>query len=134
MQKNSVNKVILVGRIGQKPEIKYTTSGTGISNISVATTESIKKSGGYEDATEWHKVIIFGKTAEFVANYLDKGSLVYVEGRIQTRSWDDKDGNKKFMTEIVANTVTPLSSPQVNSSVDSNPPEVNGNVDESLPF
>jgi len=110
MQKNSVNKAIVVGNLGQKPELKYTPSQVAVTNISVATVENFKdaKSGEYTDKTEWHRVTVFGKTAEFVANYLDKGSKVYVEGRLQTRSWDDKDGNKKYTTEIVAHIVTPL--------------------------
>ena len=101
-----MNKAILVGRIGQKPELKYTASQVAVTNISVATTEAIKDK---EDVTEWTRVVVFGKTAEFVANYLDKGGLVYVEGRLQTRSWDDKDGVKKYSTEVIANVVTALS-------------------------
>ena len=109
MQKNSVNKAILVGRLGQKPELKYTASQMAVVNLSVATTESRKdREGNYKDETEWTRVVVFGKTAEFVANYLDKGALVYVEGRLQTRSWEDRDGVKKYTTEIVALTVTPL--------------------------
>lgn len=111
MQKNSVNKAIIVGNLGQKPELKYTPSQMAVTNITVATTENFKdKSGEYQDQTEWHKITVFGKTAEFVANYLDKGAKVYVEGRIQTRSWENKDGVKQYTTEIVANTVTPLGS------------------------
>jgi single-strand DNA-binding protein len=109
MQKNSVNKAILVGRIGQKPELKYTPAQTAVTNITVATNETRKDASGNNiDSTEWHRVVVFGKTAEFVANYLDKGSLIYVDGRLQTRSWEDRDGVKKYTTEIVALTVTPL--------------------------
>jgi len=111
MQKNSVNKAILVGRLGQKPELKYTASQMAVVNLSVATTESRKdRDGNYKDETEWSRVVVFGKTAEFVANYLDKGALVYVEGRLQTRSWENKDGVKMNTTEIVANAVTSLGS------------------------
>ena len=133
MQKNSVNKAIIVGRMGQKPELKYTPSQVAVKNITVATTEKIKDR---DDITEWHKITVFGKTAEFVANYLDKGSMVFVDGRIQTRSWDDKDGNKKYTTEIIANTVTPLGSkPESNPNrVPDEQPPVNGNSDEPLPF
>ena len=127
MQKNSVNKVMIVGRIGQKPELKYTANQSAVTNLSVATTESLKDK---EDKTEWHRVVLFGKTAEFVCNYLDKGSLVYVEGRLQTRSWD-KNGQKMYTTEIVAYTVTPLGGAKPQG-------EVNGNAkdpdDEPLPF
>jgi single-strand DNA-binding protein len=111
MQKNSVNKAIIVGRMGQKPEIKYTPSQTAVTNITIATNESRRDANGNNvDSTEWHRVVVFGKTAEFVANYLDKGTLIYVEGRLQTRSWEDRDGVKKYTTEIVAQTVTPLGS------------------------
>jgi len=111
MQKNSVNKVILVGRLGQKPELKYTASQMAVINLSVATTESRKdRDGNYKDETEWSRVVVFGKTAEFVANYLDKGALVYVEGRLQTRSWENKEGVKVTTTEVMANAVTSLGS------------------------
>lgn len=111
MQKNSVNKAILVGRLGQKPELKYTASQMAVVNLSVATTDSRKdRDGNYKDETEWSRVVVFGKTAEFVANYLDKGALVYVEGRLQTRSWENKDGVKMSTTEVVANAVTSLGS------------------------
>ena len=109
MQKNSVNKAIIVGRMGQKPELKYTPAQTAVTNITLATNESRRDANGNNiDSTEWHRVVVFGKTAEFVANYLDKGALIYVEGRLQTRSWEDRDGVKKYTTEIVALTVTPL--------------------------
>ena len=109
MQKNSVNKAIIVGRMGQKPELKYTPAQTAVTNITIATNETRRDSNGNNiDSTEWHRVVVFGKTAEFVANYLDKGAMIYVEGRLQTRSWEDRDGVKKYTTEIVAMTVTPL--------------------------
>lgn len=109
MQKNSVNKAIIVGRMGQKPELKYTPAQTAVTNITLATNETRKDASGNNiDSTEWHRIVVFGKTAEFVANYLDKGAMIYVEGRLQTRSWEDRDGVKKYTTEIVAMTVTPL--------------------------
>lgn len=111
MQKNSVNKAIIVGRMGQKPELKYTPAQTAVTNITVATNETRRDTNGNNiDSTEWHRVVVFGKTAEFVANYLDKGTLIYIDGRLQTRSWEDRDGVKKYTTEIVAQTVTPLGS------------------------
>ncbi|MCF7823110.1 MAG: single-stranded DNA-binding protein [Candidatus Marinimicrobia bacterium] len=111
MQKNSVNKAILVGRLGQKPELRYTPSQSAVTNVTIATNETRRDTAGNNvDSTEWHRVVVFGKTAEFVANYLDKGALVYVEGRLQTRSWEDRDGVKKYTTEVVANIVTPLGS------------------------
>lgn len=111
MQKNSVNKAIIVGRMGQKPELKYTPAQTAVTNITMATNETRRDASGNNiDSTEWHRVVVFGKTAEFVVNYLDKGALIYVEGRLQTRSWEDRDGVKKYTTEIVAQIVTPLGS------------------------
>lgn len=110
MQRNSVNKVILVGRLGQKPELRFTGGGSAVSNMSLATNESRRdQSGTNQEHTEWHRIVVFGKTAEFCANYLDSGSLIYIDGRLQTRSWEDRDGVKRYTTEIVANAVTPLS-------------------------
>ena len=107
-----VNKAILVGRLGKDPEIKYTPSGTAIANFTIATSENYKdKDGQKQERTEWHKIVAFGKLAEICGEYLAKGKQVYIEGRIQTRSWDDKDGNKKYMTEIVANTMQMLGKP-----------------------
>ena len=109
MQKNSVNKAILVGRLGQKPELRYTPSQAAVTNVTMATNETRRDASGNNiDSTEWHRVVVFGKTAEFMANYLDKGAMIYVEGRLQTRSWEDRDGVKKYTTEVVANIVTPL--------------------------
>ncbi len=98
-----VNKAILIGRLGADPEIRYTPDGTQVTNLNVATNEQWKdKNGEKQDRTEWHKVVTFRKLAEICGTYLSKGSLVYLEGRIQTRSWDDKEGNKRYTTEIVA--------------------------------
>ncbi|HNZ52984.1 MAG TPA: single-stranded DNA-binding protein [bacterium] len=102
---NSLNKVLLLGRLGRDPEKKYTGSGTAVCNFSVATSESVKKGTGYEEKTEWHKIIVFGNQAENVSKFVKKGSLVFIEGRIQSRSYQDKDGNEKYVTEIVANTI-----------------------------
>lgn len=111
MDKNSLNSVQLIGRIGQDPEIKYTQSQTAVTNISIATTSSHKDaSGNYVDTTEWHNVVVWSKQAEFVANFLKKGALVYISGRLATRSWEDKDGIKKYKTEVVAQVVTSLGS------------------------
>ena len=102
----SVNKVILVGRLGQNPEVRYTPSGAAVANFSVATNESwTDKSGQKQDRTEWHKVVVWGKLAELCNQYLAKGRQVYLEGRLQTREWQDKDGQKKFTTEVQAQTV-----------------------------
>ena len=102
-----VNKVILIGNLGKDPELKTTDGGGKVVNFSIATSESYTdKSGKKIDKTEWHNIVAWGVTAENIAKYLSKGSKVYVEGKLQTRSWDDKDGVKKYTTEIVATQVT----------------------------
>src|SRR6266852_5832308 len=99
----SVNKVILVGRLGRDPETRYTGGGQAVCNFSLATDESFKnKSGERQKRTEWHKIVVWGKQAEIAQQYLKKGSLVYVEGRIQSREWTDKEGQKRTSYEIVA--------------------------------
>ena len=109
----SVNKVILIGNLGRDPETRYMPDGGAITNISVATTEQWKdKNGEKQEKTEWHRVAFFGKLAEIAGEYLKKGSQVYVEGRLQTRKWQDKDGQDKYSTEIVANAMQMLGSRQ----------------------
>ncbi len=100
-----VNKVILIGNLGNDPEVRYTAGGAAVANVSIATTESWKdkESGEQQEKTEWHRVVFFNRLAEIVAEYLKKGSQIYVEGRLQTRKWQDKEGNDKYSTEIVAN-------------------------------
>jgi len=99
----SVNKVILVGRLGRDPETRYTGGGQAVANFSVATDESYKdKNGERQKRTEWHKIVVWGKQAEIAQQYLKKGSLVFIEGRIQSREWQDKEGQKKTSFEIVA--------------------------------
>ena len=102
----SVNKVILVGRLGQNPEVRYTPSGAAVANFSIATNESwLDKSGQKQERTEWHRIVVWGKLAELCSQYLTKGRQAYVEGRLQTREWQDKDGAKKYTTEVQAQTV-----------------------------
>jgi single-strand DNA-binding protein len=102
----SVNKVILVGNLGADPELKYTPSNRAVCNLSVATNEVWKdKSGQKQEKTEWHRVNVWGEQAENCSKFLAKGRMVYVEGRLQTRSWDDKDGKKRYSTEVVADRV-----------------------------
>jgi single-strand DNA-binding protein len=99
----SVNKVILVGRLGRDPETRFTGAGQAVANFSVATDESYKsRSGERQKHTEWHKIVVWGKQAEIAQQYLKKGSLVFIEGRIQTREWQDKEGQKRTSFEIVA--------------------------------
>jgi single-strand DNA-binding protein len=104
----SVNKVILVGNLGADPELKYTPSNRPVCNLSIATNEVFKDKGGQrQERTEWHRVTVWGEQAENCSKYLAKGRMVYIEGRLQTRSWDDKtDGKKRYSTEIVADRVT----------------------------
>ena len=115
-----VNKVILVGNLGQKPEMRYTATQSAVANISIATTESWKdkESGEMRDKTEWHRVVYFGKLAEIVEKYLDKGLSVYIEGKLQTRKWQDKSGADRWTTEIVGSELTMLGSRQTNSGND----------------
>jgi single-strand DNA-binding protein len=105
----SVNKVILVGRLGRDPETRFTSSGQAVCNFTLATDESYKdRNGERQQRTEWHRIVMWGKLAEIGQQYLKKGKLVYIEGRLQTRQWDDKEGNKRSTTEIVANVMRML--------------------------
>jgi single-strand DNA-binding protein len=102
----SLNKAMIIGRLGQDPELRYTQSGMAMANLNVATNEVWNdKSGQRQERTEWHRVVVFNKQAETAAKYLKKGRQVFVEGRIQTRDWEDRDGNKRYTTEIIATTV-----------------------------
>ncbi len=106
-----VNRATIVGRLGNDPEVKTTPSGQQVANFSVATSESWKGGdGGRQERTEWHRIVVWGKLAELCGKYLTKGRQVYLEGRIQTRSWEDKQGQKRYTTEIVAREVQFLSS------------------------
>lgn len=107
-----VNKVILIGNLGNDPDIRYTAGGAAVANISLATAESWrdKDSGEQQERTEWHRIVFFGRLAEIVGEYLRKGSQIYVEGRLQTRKWQDKEGNDRYTTEIVANEMQMLGS------------------------
>lgn len=103
----SLNKIFLIGYLGRDPETRYTNGGQTVTNFSMATTETWKdQSGDRQERTEWHKIVVWGKAAEHCGEYLSKGRLVHVEGRIQTREWEGKDGEKKYTTEVVANRVT----------------------------
>jgi single-strand DNA-binding protein len=107
----SVNKVILVGNLGRDPEVRYMPSGDAVANITIATTETWKdKAGEKQEQTEWHRVAMFGKTAEIAGEYLKKGSQVYIEGRLQTRKWTDKEGQERYTTEIRADRMQMLGS------------------------
>jgi single-strand DNA-binding protein len=107
-----VNKVMLIGNLGADPEVRYTAGGAAVANVTLATAESWKdkESGEQQERTEWHRIVFFSRLAEIVGEYLKKGSQVYVEGRLQTRKWQDRDGNDRYTTEIVANEMQMLGS------------------------
>ncbi len=106
-----LNKVLLIGRLGANPEIRYTPEGNPVATFTVATNESYtNKSGEKINQTEWHRVVVFGKLAEIVGEYYSKGKKVYVEGKLRTRQWEDRNGNKRWTTEIVANNLFILDS------------------------
>lgn len=149
MASRGVNKVILIGNLGNDPEVRYTASGAAVANVSLATSEQWKdrESGEQQERTEWHRVVFFGRIAEVVGEYLRKGSQIYVEGRLQTRKWQDKDGNDKYSTEIVANDMQMLgggrgggggsadaSSGARNSGAASKQPAGGDDFDDDIPF
>ena len=106
----SINKAILVGNLGKDPELRYTPSGTAVCTFSIATSDRFKnKQGEQQERTEWHNIVVWSGLAEICGKYLTKGKQVYIEGRIQNRSYDDRDGNKRYITEIVANEMQMLS-------------------------
>lgn len=106
----SLNKVLLIGNTGRDPEVRYTASGTAVASFSLATSEKFKNKGGeWEERTEWHNVILWGRLAEIAGEYLTKGKTVFIEGRLQTRKWQDRDGKDRFTTEIVGEKMQMLS-------------------------
>jgi single-strand DNA-binding protein len=109
---SGINKVILIGRLGRDPEVRYTPDGTAIANFSIATSEEWKDKGTGEkkERTEWHRIVAFRRLGEICGEYLSKGRQIYIEGRLQTRDWQDKDGNKRYTTEIVASQMQMLGS------------------------
>ena len=133
-----VNKVILVGNLGKDPEVKYLDSGVAVANFSLATSESYKnKEGERVNQTEWHNIVAWGKLADFATEYIQKGQLVYIEGRLQTRNWQDKDGNSRKTTEIVCTAITPLEWKPVKNSTASEDKDVEKaaeSTEEDLPF
>ena len=138
MQKNSVNKVILVGNLGQDPEGRFTPQGTAVTNLSVATNESWKnQSGEYQDRTEWHRVVMYGKMAETANEYMHKGMMVYIEGRLQTNEWEDQNNIKRRTTEIRCDNFTMLGKKGDGSptkKAPNNDEKFDENQDDDLPF
>ena len=132
MQRNSINKVILVGHIGNKPEGRYLSSGIATATFSLATNESWKDSDQVrKDKTEWHNIVAWGKLADFASDYIQKGQLVYIEGKLQTRTWKDRDENSRKTTEIVASSITPLE--WKNASADEGSKQDSGEAREDEP-
>lgn len=146
---SSLNKAMIIGRLGQDPDVRYTQSNTAVANLSIATSERYKDNQGeWKERTEWHRVVAWGRLAEICQEYLKKGSQVYIEGPIQTRKWEDKEGQTRYTTEIKALTMTmldskgdrsgedvpkkPDNSQPVSSSVDLN--EDFDDIDDDLPF
>lgn len=137
----SVNKVFLIGNLGKDPEVKYTPSGVQIAKFSLATSERVKKGDNWEEKTDWHNIVLFARQAEYAKDFLKKGMTVFVDGRISTRSWDDENGVRKYMTEIVGNVVKNLSGRKDdNHDISDNDSESNNNHDsdsdpvDDLPF
>lgn len=136
MQKGSVNRVMLAGHLGGDPESRFTPSGAAVTNFTMATNETFKNSDGeYQDRTEWHRCVLWGKSAEVAGELLKKGQLTYVEGRLQTRSWEDKNGVKRYTTEVVCDNFTMLGRRSDNQGANSQSPDGGSPKDEDdLPF
>jgi single-strand DNA-binding protein len=133
MQKGSLNKVQLIGHLGADPESRFTTSGSAVANFNLATNESWRSAEGEtKEKTEWHRVVLFGKMAETAAEFMKKGQLVYIEGRLQTRSWEDKDKIKRYTTEILCDNFTMLG--RKSDDVDTVPSTKASEQDDDLPF
>ena len=132
-----MNKVIISGNLGQKPEIRKANSGNSVGNFSIATNQRVKKGDEWVDQTDWHRIVVFGKTAENCERFLDKGSKVIVEGRLQTRSYEDKQGNQRKTTEIVASNVEFLNRVENGAGESQSRPQQQSNKsfrDEEIPF
>jgi single-strand DNA-binding protein len=139
-----INKAIIVGRLGRDPEVRYTPSGVAVANFSVATSEEWKDkdSGEKKERTEWHRIVAFGKLGEICGEYLAKGKQVYIEGRIQTRDWEDQNGVKRYTTEIVASQMQMLGTKDDTGAVRTEIPPVAefpgvqgpGSADDDIPF
>lgn len=132
----SLNKVMLIGNLGKDPEVRFTASGQAVASFSLATSEKFKgKSGEMEERTEWHNITLWGKLAEIAGEYLSKGKTVYIEGRLQTRKWQDKNGNDRYTTDIVGDRMQMLSAKGERSGGESSSsPKSGGSSYEEPPF
>lgn len=117
-----VNKVILIGNVGRDPELRYTQNGTAVANFSLATTERVKAGDEWQDKTEWHNVVAWGRLAEVCGEYVRKGTPLYVEGRLQTRKWEDRNGNPRYQTEVVAQVIQLLGGKRAEAEADDDLP------------
>ena len=140
---NGLNKAILIGNLGREPEVRYTPSGVAVANFSIATSETwTNKEGEKETRTEWHRIVAFGRLGEICGEYLSKGKQVYIEGRIQTRDWEDREGIKRYTTEIVANQMIMLGTRETAETIrseDAPAPDYTGiqapaQDDDDIPF
>jgi|TARA_B110000438_G_scaffold59509_1_gene59669 single-strand DNA-binding protein len=139
MQKNSLNKVILIGNLGQDPEARFTPQGTAVTNLSVATNEAWKDQGGeLQERTEWHRIVLYGRMAETASEYMKKGQMVYVEGRLHTREWEDQNQVKRRTTEIRCDNFTMLGkrsdSPGSSQEKSTETQKPDSSEDDDLPF
>jgi len=137
---NGVNKVLIIGNLGSDPEIKYTKAGDPVANLSIATSESWKdkNSGDLQEKVEWHRVVMFSRLAEIAEQYLKKGSKVFVEGKLQTRKWQDQEGKDRYTTEVVAKEMTMLDSRSTSQSQENSPKaeseKPKDDFEEDIPF
>lgn len=137
---SSVNKVIILGRLGKDPETKYMTNGEAVTNFSIATSENWKdKSGAKQERVEWHNITAYRKLAEIIAEYVKKGSLIYIEGKLQTRKWQDKDGKDRYTTEIIADQMQMLGGKtdqqdKPEPAAKQSAPVKSDNFDDDIPF
>lgn len=143
MASRGVNKVIIVGNLGNDPEVRYMPNGNAVANISVATSESWKDkaSGETQERTEWHRIVLFRRLGEIAGEYLKKGAKVYIEGRLQTRSWEDEGGKKRYATEIIADNMQMLDSrggggaaSTASATASSPAPAMSQDFDDDIPF
>ncbi|MBE9538508.1 MAG: single-stranded DNA-binding protein [Proteobacteria bacterium] len=135
MMARGINKVILIGNLGQDPEVKYMPSGGAVCNITIATSESWKdkNTGDKQERTEWHRVVFYRRLAEIAGEYLKKGSKVYIEGKLQTRKWQDQSGNDRYTTEIIAGEMQMLDSRGATAQPSASP-QGGGDFDDDIPF
>lgn len=131
-----INKVILIGNVGRDPEIRYTTSGATVANLSLATSDNWKdkNTGERQERTEWHRLVAFSKVADVISAHVEKGAQLYIEGRLQTRKWEDADGNDRWTTEVVVNDMQMLGRREVPAEKPKQPALAGDDFDDSLPF